>query len=194
MTPAATTADTLLIPRIYAHDMRPFEIQCGMAAAGLISRETLAASCSITAYQQMCSCCVVLTVYTHTQVLEWTVGDSFDFAMVLCSFLLGAGFDAYVVWGTAPGQVFPAYTLYIFQLVGVKYPGIKEYIYKYMYTQYARVYITIAAILGKSEHGSTHAMSRRILPGEIRKPNSIGSGGAVRSMPPSSVVLFEVPR
>ena len=39
------------------------------------------------------------------QVLEWTVGDSFDFAMVLCSFLLGAGYDAYVVYGTAPRYV-----------------------------------------------------------------------------------------
>lgn len=37
------------------------------------------------------------------QVLEWTVGDCFDFAMVLCSLLLGAGYDAYVVYGTAPG-------------------------------------------------------------------------------------------
>eukprot|EP00903_Cladosiphon_okamuranus_P016150 g14905.t1 len=36
------------------------------------------------------------------QVLEWTVGDCFDFAMVLCSLLLGAGYDAYVVYGTAP--------------------------------------------------------------------------------------------
>ncbi|CAM9609106.1 unnamed protein product, partial [Sphacelaria rigidula] len=45
------------------------------------------------------------TLPSPGQVLEWTVGDSFDFAMVLCSFLLGAGFDAYVVWGTAPGQV-----------------------------------------------------------------------------------------
>lgn len=36
------------------------------------------------------------------QVIEWTVGDAFDFAMVLCSFLLGAGYDAYVVYGTAP--------------------------------------------------------------------------------------------
>ncbi|CAM9681783.1 unnamed protein product, partial [Scytosiphon promiscuus] len=38
-------------------------------------------------------------------VLEWTVGDCFDFAMVLCSLLLGAGYDAYVVYGTAPGWI-----------------------------------------------------------------------------------------
>ncbi|CAN0393322.1 unnamed protein product [Pylaiella littoralis] len=42
---------------------------------------------------------------SSAQVLEWTVGDSFDFAMVLCSLLLGAGYDAYVVYGTAPGWV-----------------------------------------------------------------------------------------
>lgn len=41
----------------------------------------------------------------RVQVLEWTVGDSFDFSMVLCSLLLGAGYDAYVVHGTAPGYV-----------------------------------------------------------------------------------------
>lgn len=33
------------------------------------------------------------------------MGDCFDFAMVLCSLLLGAGYDAYVVYGTAPGCV-----------------------------------------------------------------------------------------
>lgn len=34
------------------------------------------------------------------------MGDCFDFAMVLCSLLLGAGYDAYVVYGTAPGCVY----------------------------------------------------------------------------------------
>ena len=40
-----------------------------------------------------------------TQVLEWSVGDCFDFAMLLCSFLLGAGYDAFVVHGKAPRWV-----------------------------------------------------------------------------------------
>jgi hypothetical protein len=35
-------------------------------------------------------------------VLSWQAGDSFDFAICLCSLLLGAGYDAYVVVGTAP--------------------------------------------------------------------------------------------
>ena len=35
-------------------------------------------------------------------VLQWRVGDSFDFALLLTSFLVGAGYDAYCVQGTAP--------------------------------------------------------------------------------------------
>mmetsp|Transcript_16362 Transcript_16362/g.19352 ORF Transcript_16362/g.19352 Transcript_16362/m.19352 type:complete len:927 (+) Transcript_16362:60-2840(+) len=40
-----------------------------------------------------------------SQVMEWGCGDSFDFAMLLCSFLLGAGYDAFVVHGRAPIDV-----------------------------------------------------------------------------------------
>mmetsp|Transcript_3231 Transcript_3231/g.12365 ORF Transcript_3231/g.12365 Transcript_3231/m.12365 type:complete len:648 (-) Transcript_3231:1303-3246(-) len=36
------------------------------------------------------------------QVLAWKIGDSFDFAVLLASFLLGAGHDAFVVVGYAP--------------------------------------------------------------------------------------------
>ena len=35
-------------------------------------------------------------------VLEWQAGDSFDFSIVLCSLLIGAGYDAYCVYGAAP--------------------------------------------------------------------------------------------
>jgi hypothetical protein len=38
-------------------------------------------------------------------VLEWQGGDSFDFAVVLCSLLVGAGYDSYVVYGTAPKEI-----------------------------------------------------------------------------------------
>jgi hypothetical protein len=38
-------------------------------------------------------------------VLEWQAGDSFDFANVLCSLLIGCGYDAYVVYGTAPREI-----------------------------------------------------------------------------------------
>lgn len=37
-----------------------------------------------------------------SQVLDWGVGDCFDFSTVLTSFLLGSGYDAYVVYGEAP--------------------------------------------------------------------------------------------
>lgn len=38
-------------------------------------------------------------------VLEWQIGDSFDFAIVLCSLLIGVGYNAYVVYGTAPKKI-----------------------------------------------------------------------------------------
>eukprot|EP00635_Sarcinochrysidales_sp_CCMP3193_P007075 CAMPEP_0118917042 /NCGR_PEP_ID=MMETSP1166-20130328/16959_1 /TAXON_ID=1104430 /ORGANISM="Chrysoreinhardia sp, Strain CCMP3193" /LENGTH=703 /DNA_ID=CAMNT_0006857059 /DNA_START=352 /DNA_END=2463 /DNA_ORIENTATION=+ len=40
-----------------------------------------------------------------TQVLAWRVGDSFDLSVLLTSFLLGAGYDAYVVVGSAPSWI-----------------------------------------------------------------------------------------
>ena len=35
-------------------------------------------------------------------VLDWQAGDCFDCSIVLCSLLIGAGYDAFVVYGTAP--------------------------------------------------------------------------------------------
>ena len=49
--------------------------------------------------------CVPCSLPSGTQVLSWGVGDSFDFAQLLASYLLGAGYDAYVVYGTAPVHV-----------------------------------------------------------------------------------------
>ncbi|CAM9244902.1 unnamed protein product, partial [Phaeothamnion confervicola] len=40
-----------------------------------------------------------------SQTLTWCVGDSFDFAVVLASFLLGSGYDAFVAYGAAPQWV-----------------------------------------------------------------------------------------
>jgi len=40
-----------------------------------------------------------------TQVLEWRIGDCFDFSIVLVSILIGAGYDAFLVYGTAPRWV-----------------------------------------------------------------------------------------
>lgn len=36
-------------------------------------------------------------------VLGWQAGDCFDFAVALASLLIGAGYNAYVVVGYAPG-------------------------------------------------------------------------------------------
>jgi hypothetical protein len=38
-------------------------------------------------------------------VLMWQQGDSFDFSIVLCSLLIGAGYDAYCVYGAAPKYI-----------------------------------------------------------------------------------------
>lgn len=38
-------------------------------------------------------------------VLTWQKGDCFDIAIVLCSLLIGGGYDAYVVYGTAPRRI-----------------------------------------------------------------------------------------
>jgi len=38
-------------------------------------------------------------------VIKWGTGDSFDFAMVMASYLLGYGYDAYVVYGRAPSWI-----------------------------------------------------------------------------------------
>lgn len=35
-------------------------------------------------------------------VLYWQIGDCFDFSIVLCSLLIGAGYNAFVVYGVAP--------------------------------------------------------------------------------------------
>ena len=38
-------------------------------------------------------------------VLNWQAGDCFDLAIVLCSLLIGTGYDAYVVYGNAPKAI-----------------------------------------------------------------------------------------
>ena len=44
-------------------------------------------------------------VPSPANVLEWQKGDSFDLSIVLCSLLIGAGYDAYCVYGTAPRRI-----------------------------------------------------------------------------------------
>ena len=38
-------------------------------------------------------------------VLKNQAGDCFDFSIVLCSLLIGAGYDAFIVIGTAPKAI-----------------------------------------------------------------------------------------
>lgn len=45
------------------------------------------------------------TIPAPSNVLEWQQGDAFDMSIVLCSLLLGAGYDAYVMMGTAPKYI-----------------------------------------------------------------------------------------
>ena len=40
-----------------------------------------------------------------TQTISWAVGDAFDMSVLLVSLLIGAGYGAYVVLGTAPGYI-----------------------------------------------------------------------------------------
>jgi hypothetical protein len=42
------------------------------------------------------------TIPSPANVLKWQAGDSFDFSIILASLLSGAGYDAFVVYGTAP--------------------------------------------------------------------------------------------
>jgi len=45
------------------------------------------------------------TLPSPTATLEWGTGDAFDLSSLLAGYLLGAGYDAYVVWGRAPRWV-----------------------------------------------------------------------------------------
>ena len=40
-----------------------------------------------------------------SNILNWQAGDCIDYSIVLCSLLCGAGYDAYVVTGTAPKYI-----------------------------------------------------------------------------------------
>ena len=40
-----------------------------------------------------------------SNVINWKKGDCFDLSMLLCSLLIGVGYDAYCVIGTAPHEI-----------------------------------------------------------------------------------------
>lgn len=46
-----------------------------------------------------------LKMPSPANVMKWQAGDCFDFAIALCSLLIGTGYNAYVVYGTAPKNI-----------------------------------------------------------------------------------------
>jgi hypothetical protein len=44
-------------------------------------------------------------VAAPANVLSWQAGDCFDFSILLCSLLLGNGYEAYVIYGRAPREM-----------------------------------------------------------------------------------------
>jgi hypothetical protein len=38
-------------------------------------------------------------------VLDWQAGDSFDYSIVLASLLIGSGYEAFCVYGSAPKRI-----------------------------------------------------------------------------------------
>ena len=40
-----------------------------------------------------------------TNVALWQKGDCFDMSILLCSLLIGVGYDAYCVYGKAPREI-----------------------------------------------------------------------------------------
>jgi hypothetical protein len=44
-------------------------------------------------------------IVSPSQTLEWAAGDCVDFSFLLASLLIGAGYDAYVVYGRAPERI-----------------------------------------------------------------------------------------
>lgn len=40
-----------------------------------------------------------------SNVIDWQAGDSFDFSILLCSLLVGSGYDAFCVYGAAPKYI-----------------------------------------------------------------------------------------
>ncbi|KAH9109504.1 hypothetical protein AeMF1_015421 [Aphanomyces euteiches] len=85
-----TTIRPTLLPFLDLYDMD----KLASFVSGLIEYEPLADPCAPPA-----------CLPSPTAVLAWQTGDSFDMATLLVSFLVGAGYDAYVVHGIAPKWV-----------------------------------------------------------------------------------------
>ncbi|KAF0720696.1 Aste57867_121 [Aphanomyces stellatus] len=85
-----TTIRPTLLPFLDLYDVD----KLAAFVSGLIEYEPLADPCAPPA-----------CLPSPTAVVAWQAGDSFDMATLLVSFLVGAGYDAYVVHGIAPKWV-----------------------------------------------------------------------------------------
>ncbi|ETV99093.1 hypothetical protein, variant [Aphanomyces invadans] len=85
-----TTLRPTLLPFLDLYDMD----KLATFVSGLIEYEPLVDPCAPPA-----------CLPSPSAVLAWQAGDSFDMANLLASFLIGAGYDAYVVHGRAPKWV-----------------------------------------------------------------------------------------
>eukprot|EP01038_Epipyxis_sp_PR26KG_P004830 gene4830-6769_t len=85
-----TTLRPTLVPIPDLYDM----YECASFFAGYIIYEPLDPQTDYPKY-----------LFSPTRTLDSNVGDSFDMATLLCSFLLGSGYDAYVVCGYAPRYI-----------------------------------------------------------------------------------------
>lgn len=88
--PVTAALHPTLVPYKELYQLKP----CAEFIANYLRYEPLADPTSAVKY--ICS---------PNSILEWRVGDCFDFSIVLCSLLLGDGYDAYCVVGTAPKWV-----------------------------------------------------------------------------------------
>ncbi|RHY53135.1 hypothetical protein DYB30_009986 [Aphanomyces astaci] len=85
-----TTLRPTLLPFLDLYDMD----KLATFVSGLIEYEPLVDPCAPPA-----------CLPSPSAVLAWQAGDSFDMANVLASFLIGAGYDAYVVHGTTTSSL-----------------------------------------------------------------------------------------
>lgn len=82
-----TTIKPELLPHPCIHSID----ECSQFVAHYFDYEPLEQACEPPSY-----------LPSPTQVITWGVGDAFDLAVLLASFLIGGGFDAYVAYGSAP--------------------------------------------------------------------------------------------
>lgn len=90
-----------LLPYSTFYDYR----ECALFLAHFLEYEPLSTTPNDEKEEKAESGLLNLCLPSPTSVLEWYIGDCFDYSTLLVSFLIGAGYDAFVVYGTAPKYV-----------------------------------------------------------------------------------------